>query len=1299
MIVVVGLTLSMAAAPAAADVGKRDFSYGSGVTAPTGQKPQSKLWWTSGGQWWGVLWSTGSNAWTIHKYDKVSRTWSNTGVVIDNRRHAGPDAMWDGSKLYVVMALKEGTSSTDARILVYRFSLSGSTWSSLGAPTKVKDGKPETLVIDKDSTGKLWITYAEANGNGTKSVYVVHTTTNETTWGAPYVLPVTGTTNVKADDISSVVAYGNSTTGRYVGVLYSNQTEGHLSFARHRDGAGDAAADWQRIVLASGSRIADGHLNIKGLVDDPTGRVFAVVKTSLNDGSAIASDPLIVLHTINGTTSTAATVWRVSDNVTRAVLMLDSENKNTHVFAAGPCCSGGTIYTKSAKYDSPSFSNGLGTPFIQLSTDTTINNPTSSKQTVNSTSGLLVEAGNDATRMYVHNFLPLSPAADTTPPDTTITSGPAGTVASGSASFTFSSTEAGSTFECRLDSGPYGVCGSPKDYSLLAQGAHTFDVRAKDAAGNVDATPASRTWTIDTTPPETTLTSGPSGAVTTGSASFAFTSEAGASFECRLDAGAFAPCTSPANYSLLADGSHTFEVRAKDGPGNVDLTPASRTWTVDTAAPDTTITTGPSGTVASGSASFAFTSSDAGASFECRLDDGAFAACTSPKAYSALGDGAHSFEVRAKDGAGNVDATPASRTWTIDTTAPQTSIDSGPSGNVATSSASFAFSASEGGSSFECRLDDAAFASCTSPKDYSALSDGEHTFQVRAKDGPGNVDLTPASRTWTIDTTPPRDTAAPDTTIDSGPTGTVATDLASFTFSSSESGSSFECSLDGGAYAACTSPKDYTALSDGTHTFDVRATDAALNTDPSPASRTWTINTTPPPDTSPPETTIDSGPTGTVTNASASFTFSSSESGSSFECSLDGDAYAACTSPKDYTALSDGTHTFDVRATDAALNTDPSPASRTWTIDATPPDTTITSGPTGTVATSSASFALSTPDNGSSFECRLDDAAYAPCTSPKDYGLLADGTHTFDVRAKDDAGNVDPTPASRTWTIDTTPPDTTITTGPSGTVASGSASFTFSSSEAGSSFECSLDGGTYAPCTSPKDYSLLADGTHTFDVRAKDAAGNVDAAPASRTWTIASTTTVFSDDFESGTLANWQVVTGGDGTAAVQTATVKTGTYAARFSETSTSGSLGHARRAFATALTDFTVTADFNVLQEGASGGNVPLLRLLDSSGARIVVAYRQNATGGQLWVTQNGTRVNTTGILPLGAWRNVELRVKIAGAASIVQVKVDGRQVYTTSTAGLGTNGIKTLQLGNETAAQQGTIAVDNLSVRTGP
>jgi hypothetical protein len=115
------------------------------------------------------------------------------------------------------------------------------------------------------------------------------------------------------------------------------------------------------------------------------------------------------------------------------------------------------------------------------------------------------------------------------------------------------------------------------------------------------------------------------------------------------------------------------------------------------------------------------------------------------------------------------------------------------------------------------------------------------------------------------------------------------------------------------------------------HTFSARATDAAGNTDASPASRAWTVEAAP--DTTPPQTSIASGPSGTTFSTAASFGFYSSEGGSSFQCQLDSAPWGACATPQAYSSLGLGPHTFAVRATDAAGNTDASPASRAWTVE------------------------------------------------------------------------------------------------------------------------------------------------------------------------------------------------------------------------------------------------------------------------------------------------------------------------------------------------------------------------------
>src|SRR5947208_1501855 len=97
-----------------------------------------------------------------------------------------------------------------------------------------------------------------------------------------------------------------------------------------------------------------------------------------------------------------------------------------------------------------------------------------------------------------------------------------------------------------------------------------------------------------------------------------------------------------------------------------------------------------------------------------------------------------------------------------------------------------------------------------------------------------------------------------------------------------------------------------------------------------------------------------------------------------------------------------------------------------FSVDATSPDTTLSGGPIAPTAATSASFGLASNEASSSFECRLDGGAWGACTSPKSYSGLASGSHTFDARAIDQAGNVDPSPASRTWSINTALPAVTL---------------------------------------------------------------------------------------------------------------------------------------------------------------------------------------------------------------------------------------------------------------------------------
>ena len=425
-----------------------------------------------------------------------------------------------------------------------------------------------------------------------------------------------------------------------------------------------------------------------------------------------------------------------------------------------------------------------------------------------------------------------------------------------------------------------------------------------------------------------------------------------------------------------------------------------------------------------------------------------------------------------------------------DDLAPDTTIAAGPDPFSRVGASTFRFASDDPAATFECSVDGASPTPCQSPYTRT-LADGPHTFSVRAIDPTGNRDPTPAERLWTIDTVPP------DTTITAAPPAADNSPTVRFEFRASEPGSVFECSLDSGPYATCTSGAAFGPLDDGAHAFAVRARDRAGNLDSAPAIRAWLV------DTSTPDTVLLSGPSGATSSTSAAFSFISPDAGAgaTFQCALDGAAYAACSSPRDLGGLAAGPHTFAVRVRDAVGNLDPTPATRAWTVDLTPPATTIVSGPSGIEPVASASFEFTADEPDATFACSLDGAPASPCTSPFTAAQLAQGDHAFAVQATDAAGHVDPSPATRAWTVDTVPPDVEITAGPpAGGTGGPHATFAFAAGEAGATLACSIDGAPFAPCGSPLSLSLRA-GPHELRVRATDAAGNV--AIQARAWTVA----------------------------------------------------------------------------------------------------------------------------------------------------------------------------------------------------
>jgi PKD repeat protein len=398
VLLALAITLLPAAANAATgDIGYKDQSFTGAGTAPTGSKPESKLWWNDG-SWWASMWS-GSGGFHIFRLDNLTQKWMDTGVAIDPRSGTRADTLWDGTHLYVASHVFSDAPKTGFPSRLYRFSYNplAQTYSlDPGFPVSINNFRTETLVIDKDSTGKLWATWTQGS-----QVMVNRTTTGDATWGSPFVPAVSGATKLSSDDISSVVAFG----GNKIGVMWSSQTSSAVYFATHDDGQADSAWQQSRTAIA-GPNIADDHINLKSL-QSIGGRVFAAVKTSLEDvPNANPNMPQIMLLSRDPATGdwSSAVFGRISEDHTRPIVMIDETNRELHVFATAPV-TGGAIYEKTSPLDSISFPQGLGTPVIRDAATPNVNNTTSTKQSVNSRTGLVVMASNDSsTGSYWHAY-------------------------------------------------------------------------------------------------------------------------------------------------------------------------------------------------------------------------------------------------------------------------------------------------------------------------------------------------------------------------------------------------------------------------------------------------------------------------------------------------------------------------------------------------------------------------------------------------------------------------------------------------------------------------------------------------------------------------------------------------------------------------------------------------------------------------------------------------------------------------------------------------------------------------------
>ena len=289
-----------------------------------------------------------------------------------------------------------------------------------------------------------------------------------------------------------------------------------------------------------------------------------------------------------------------------------------------------------------------------------------------------------------------------------------------------------------------------------------------------------------------------------------------------------------------------------------------------------------------------------------------------------------------------------------------------------------------------------------------------------------------------------------------------------------------------------------------------------------------------------PTPTINSQPPDPTNQVSAHFTYSDSQAGVTYQCQLDGSGYSTCPSTGITYAgpLGDGAHTFKVEAVSGSKV---SPAATyTWTVDTTPPSVSLAfpqtrhtyreenwngcPGAAGLCGAAKdtrngvASVVVSIQQEngkwwgGSSFNktseffntASLTSAGASSTEWSYPLSLPEDGSYIVHVRATDTLGNTtaEGSQLSTTFKIDSTPPPPVLTSFPPQQATATTATFAFTDEETGVVFRCKLDGKPFASCKSPKSYTALALGSHTFSVVAKDKSRTNLSTVTTYSWTI-----------------------------------------------------------------------------------------------------------------------------------------------------------------------------------------------------
>ncbi len=667
-------------------------------------------------------------------------------------------------------------------------------------------------------------------------------------------------------------------------------------------------------------------------------------------------------------------------------------------------------------------------------------------------------------------------------------------------------------------------------------GLYDLRVVVTDNAGNqaVDTVTNRR---IDNTPPSATM--GDPGAYVSATVSLTSTSSdpggsgvANVAFE-KSVAGVGTYGAVPASWVTTSadDGLYDFRVVVTDNAGNIATSAPRSNVRVDNTAPVVSITSPAATSDVTGTVAITASATDAGGSGIDTVTyafavhgSGSWTATPSSWNTTGLTDGLYDLRSTATDRAGNQTTSATIANITVDNNAPLVAFTA-PTDNQFVNAASadpktFAANASDAASgvasvqffacstaSLDCTV--GSWTSLGAPDttapynaSWAISADGNRALKAVATDKVGHTASSVVN--VTVDRT------APNTNLISKPGNPSNVATPDFTFDSNESGSTFECKLDAGAWTTCSSPNTLATLVDGTHTYSIRATDQAGNTDATPATWTWLADLT-----APTGTLANPGANvrGTVTlNGSASDPGAANASGVAslvYQYSTDGSTWVNTPAAWDTVgppAVDDGVYRVRIVVTDNAGNVFTSTAITNVRVDNTPPTTSMDDPGANLRGTKSLTAAASDTGSGvTQVDFQVSPAGAAAWSSVSvattaPYGVsvdthtLTDGLYDFRSVATDAAGNVVIGSAVTNRRVDNTPPTASMNN--PGTPLRTTVTLSSVTSDPGGSgigsvqYQASKNGGAYATVASTWNTASTGDGTYSLRVLATDVAGN-----------------------------------------------------------------------------------------------------------------------------------------------------------------------------------------------------------------